>query len=215
VRHKLKLLHVDSAITGEQSVSRKLSAEVVEHLKADSPDLEVIYRDLVAAPLGHLTLGDMPAPGESSPVLDQFLTADIVVIGAPMYNFTVPSQLKAWIDRILIAGRTFRYGEAGPVGLAGDKRVIVALSRGGLYSEGDRMRAFEHAETYLTIVLGFIGITPEFVIAEGLLLGDEQRATAVARTKRSVAALSPLRSHCPDAPKQATRLPFAARPSGV
>jgi len=190
VRHNLKLLHIDSAITGEQSVSRKLSAEIVAHLTASTPDIAVTYRDLVAAPLGHLTLGDMPAAGESTSVLDEFLDADTVVIGAPMYNFTVSTQLKAWIDRILIAGKTFRYGEAGPVGLAGDKRVIVALSRGGLYSEGGPMRGHEHAETYLETVLGFIGITPEFVIAEGLLLGDEQRAAVVAQAERSIAALS-------------------------
>ena len=112
------------------------------------------------------------------------------MIGAPLYNFTVSSQLKAWIDRILIAGKTFRYGETGPVGLAGDKRVIVALSRGGLYSEGGPTRGHEHAETYLKTVLGFIGITPEFVIAEGLLLGDEQRAAAVAQAQRSITALA-------------------------
>ena len=186
----MKLLHIDSAITGEQSVSRKLSAEIVAHLTASTPDIAVTYRDLVAAPLGHPTLGDMPAAGESTSVLDEFLDADTVVIGAPMYNFTVSTQLKAWIDRILIAGKTFRYGEAGPVGLAGDKRVIVALSRGGLYSEGGPMRGHEHAETYLETVLGFIGITPEFVIAEGLLLGDEQRAAVVAQAERSIAALS-------------------------
>lgn len=190
----MKLLHIDSAITGEQSVSRKLSADIVGHLKASAPDLEVIYRDLVATPFGHLTLDDMPAPGESTWVLDEFLDADIVVIGAPMYNFTVSSQLKAWIDRILIAGKTFRYGEAGPVGLAGEKRIIVGLSRGGLYSEGAPAREHEHAETYLKTVLGFIGVTPEFVIAEGLLLGDEQRATAVAQAERSITtALTPLR----------------------
>ena len=186
----MKLLHIDSAITGEQSVSRKLSAEIVAHLTASTPDIAVTYRDLVAAPLGHLKLGDMPAAGESTSVLDEFLDADTVVIGAPMYNFTVSTQLKAWIDRILIAGKTFRYGEAGPVGLAGDKRVIVALSRGGLYSEGGPMRGHEHAETYLETVLGFIGITPEFVIAEGLLLGDEQRAAVVAQAERSIATLS-------------------------
>ena len=187
----MKLLHIDSAITGDNSVSRKLSAEIVEHLKSSAPDLEVTYCNLVAAPLGHLTLGDMPASGESTAVLDEFLSADIVVIGAPMYNFTVSTQLKAWIDRILIAGKTFRYGETGPVGLAGDKRVVVALSRGGLYTEGGPMRGHEHAETYLRTVLGFIGITPQFVIAEGMLLGTEQHATAIARAEHSIAALAP------------------------
>ncbi|MGF7055239.1 FMN-dependent NADH-azoreductase [Bosea sp. OAE752] len=191
----MKLLHIDSAITGEQSVSRKLSAEIVGHLKAGAPDLDVTYRDLVAAPFGHLMLGDMPAQGESTSVLDEFLAADIVVIGAPMYNFTVSSQLKAWIDRILIPGKTFRYGEAGPIGLAGDKRVIVALSRGGLYSEGAPARGHEHVETYLKTVLSFIGITPEFVIAEGMLLGPEQHATAIAQAERSIAALPPWQEH--------------------
>lgn len=191
----MKLLHIDSAITGDHSVSRKLSAEIVENLRASATDLDVAYRDLVAAPLGHLTLGDMPAPGESTSVLDEFMSVDIVVIGAPMYNFAVSSQLKAWIDRILIAGKTFRYGDAGPVGLAGDKRVVVALSRGGLYTEGGPMRGHEHAETYLRTVLGFIGITPEFVIAEGMLLGAEQHAAAIAQAERSIAALAPPQGH--------------------
>lgn len=191
----MKLLHIDSAITGENSVSRKLSAQIVQQLKSSAPDLEVVYRDLVAAPLGHLTLDDMPAPGESTSVLDEFLSADIVVIGAPMYNFTVSSQLKAWIDRILIAGKTFRYGDAGPVGLVGDKRVVVALSRGGLYTEGGPMRGHEHAETYLGAVFGFIGVKPEFVIAEGMLLGAEQHTTAIAQAERSIAALAPSQGH--------------------
>jgi FMN-dependent NADH-azoreductase len=104
-----------------------------------------------------------------------------VVIGAPMYNFTLPTQLKAWIDRILIAGKTFRYTESGPEGLAGGKKVIVALARGGIYSEGSPAAALEHLESYLRGVFNFIGIEPEFVIAEGLNLSPEQRESSISQ----------------------------------
>ena len=121
--------------------------------------------------------------------LDEFLAADIVVIGAPMYNFTIPSQLKAWIDRILIAGKTFRYSEAGPVGLAGGKRVIIASSRGRLYAPGMPFEANDFQEPYLRAVCAFIGIEDiEIVRVEGLALGPEQRDAAVQ------AALAPLPS---------------------
>ena len=186
----MKLLHLDSAITGDSSVSRKLSGDAVSHLQASNPGIEVIYRDLVAAPVDHFTLGDMPAPGESNAILDEFLDADMVVIGAPMYNFTLPSQLKAWIDRILVAGKTFRYGETGPVGLAGDKRVIIALSRGGLYGPGTPNASVEHLETYLKAVFAFIGVTPHFVIAEGTMAGPAEREAAMARADRSISALA-------------------------
>jgi FMN-dependent NADH-azoreductase len=108
-------------------------------------------------------------------VLEEFLAADTVVIGAPMYNFTLPSQLKAWIDRILVAGSTFRYTEAGPEGLAGGKRVIVALARGGFYDGGSPAAGLEHLESYLRGIFNFIGIEPEFVAADGLNFGPEQR----------------------------------------
>jgi FMN-dependent NADH-azoreductase len=97
-----------------------------------------------------------------------------------MYNFTVPTQLKAWIDRILVAGKTFRYGAQGPEGLSGNKRVIVAISRSGLYGAGSPAAALEHVESYLRVVFGFIGVTPEFIVAEGMLIGPEQREKAVA-----------------------------------
>ena len=186
----MKLLHTDSAITGDNSVSRKLSRDTVARLQASSPGIDIVYRDLVAAPIDHLTLGDMPAPGESSAILDEFLGADVVVIGAPMYNFTLPSQLKAWIDRILVAGKTFSYGETGPVGLAGGKRVIIALSRGGFYGPGTPTEGIEHLETYLTSVFAFIGVTPEFVIAEGMLVGPAQREAAMAQAGQAISALA-------------------------
>jgi FMN-dependent NADH-azoreductase len=176
----MKLLHLDSSITGDGSVSRQLSAAVVNRLRAADPALEITYRDLVADPIEHLTLGLLPAASpESRALLDQFLASDVIVIGAPMYNFSLPSQLKAWLDRVLIAGETFAYGPEGPKGLATGKRVIVALSRGGLYSEGSPAAGFEHAETYLRAVFGFIGIAPEFVVAEGVAVGPDQRTQAL------------------------------------
>ncbi len=146
-------LKIDSSITGGASVSRQLTAATIDQLRPQNPGERVIERDLVATPLSHLTLG---GSGDAD-VLDEFLAADTVVIGAPMYNFTVPSQLKAWIDRILVAGTTFRYGANGPEGLAGGKRVIVALSRGGFYEDNS---AFEHAKSYLQAAFGFIGSRP-------------------------------------------------------
>ena len=176
----MKLLHLDSSIQGDASASRAISASVVNTLRAERPDLEIAYRDLAAAPVSHLTL-DAFAGAQAQEIMEEFLAADTVVIGAALYNFTIPSQLKAWIDRILVAGRTFRYGENGPEGLAGGKRVIVALARGGLYGPGSPAAAMEHAETYLRGVLAFIGVRdPEFIIAEGLALGDDARKAAVA-----------------------------------
>ena len=123
-------------------------------------------------------------------MLEEFLSADTVVIGAPMYNFTLPSQLKAWIDRIVVAGKTFRYGASGPEGLAGNKRVIIAISRGGFYGPGAPAAALEHLETYLRGILGFIGVTsPEFIVAEGLLLGPDQREKSMHSALQAAGAL--------------------------
>jgi FMN-dependent NADH-azoreductase len=158
------------------------------------PDLEIVRRDLDADPIPHLDSKRLPtvrpayAPQGATRVpddkgaeaLDEFLAADVVVIGAPMYNFTIPSQLKAWIDRILIAGKTFRYSETGPIGLAGGKRVIIASSRGGLYAPEMPFEANDFQERYLRAVFAFIGIEDvEIVRAEGLALGPEQRDAAV------------------------------------
>jgi FMN-dependent NADH-azoreductase len=164
-------------------VSRQLTEAVAGQLLKASPEAPVIQRDLVATPLSHLTLG---GSGDQD-VLEEFLAADTIVIGAPMYNFTVPSQLKAWIDRILVAGTTFRYGANGPEGLAGGKRVIVAVSRGGFYDEAN---ALEHVKTYLNGVFGFIGITPEFVHADGVNYGPEQREAGIANGLAEVERLA-------------------------
>ena len=171
----MTVLHIDSSINGDSSASRALTRAIVGQVRG--PGDSVVYRDLAAMPLPHLTLD---AFADTS-VLDEFLAADSIVIGAPMYNFTLPTQLKAWIDRILVAGRTFRYTEAGPEGLASGKRVIVALARGGIYSEGSPAAALEHLESYLRGVFNFIGIDPEFVAADGLGLGPDQREAAISQ----------------------------------
>ncbi len=171
----MTILHIDSSITGENSASRAISAQIVEQIRRSDPSQPLVRRDLVAEPLAHLTLDAFA----DTTVLDEFLGADTVVIGAPMYNFTLPTQLKAWLDRILVAEKTFRYTEQGPEGLAGGKRVIVALARGGLYDAGSPAASLEHLETYLRGVFGFIGIEPEFVAADGLAIGPEQRETSI------------------------------------
>jgi FMN-dependent NADH-azoreductase len=190
----MKLLHIDSSVLGPHSVSRQVSSAIVERLRQANPSLELVYRDLTQTPLAHLTGSHFaaaqgaPVPAElasdlaaSGAVLDEFLAADIVVIGAPMYNFTIPSQLKAWIDRIIVAGKTFKYDGNGPQGLAGHKRMIVAMSRGGYYGAGTPAASLEHLETYLRVVFGFIGITnPEFIVADGIQVGPEHREKALA-----------------------------------
>jgi FMN-dependent NADH-azoreductase len=169
------ILHIDSSINGEQSASRAISRSIVDQLKNSQWGEELVHRDLAADPLPHLTLD---AFADSS-TLDEFLTADTVVIGAPMYNFTLPTQLKAWLDRILVAGKTFRYTENGPEGLAGGKRVIIGLARGNVYHEGSPAAALEHLETYLRGAFNFIGIEPEFVVADGLAISPEQREASI------------------------------------
>ncbi len=171
----MTVLHIDSSINGDNSASRAISRSIVDQLRALNPRDRVITRDLVAEPLPHLTLASF----NDQEVLDEFLAADTVVIGAPMYNFTLPTQLKAWLDRILIAGKTFRYTADGPEGLAGGKRVIVALARGGIYDAGSPAAALEHLETYLRGVFNFIGIEAEFVAADGLNISAEQRERSV------------------------------------
>ena len=171
----MTILHIDTSISGANSASRQLTESIVDKLQTTGKGGEVIYRDLAANPLPHLTFD---AFADTS-TLNQFLAADTIVIGAPMYNFTVPTQLKAWIDRVAIAGTTFRYTENGPEGLMGGKRVIIALARGGFYNDGSPAAGFEFAERYLKAVFNFIGIEPEFVAADGLAVSPEQRETSI------------------------------------
>jgi len=113
----------------------------------------------------------------------------VLVIGAPMYNFSIPSQLKAWLDRVMVAGRTFKYTETGPVGLAGDKRAVIVSSRGGIYSQGSPAQVMDHQESYLKAALGFMDISDvEIVRAEGVSM-KEQRERAIAAAQHQARRL--------------------------
>jgi FMN-dependent NADH-azoreductase len=175
------------------SVSRTLTAAIVGKLAQTGSISRVTYRDLAAAPVPHISAATFAAqmipPNASADEADdlllsrllmtEFLEADVVVLGAPMYNFTIPTQLKAWIDRLVVANKTFRYTENGPEGLAQDKRAIIALARGGLYSTGPQTE-LDYQERYLRAILGFIGISsPEFIRAEGLGISPEHKENAI------------------------------------
>ena len=121
--------------------------------------------------------------------MKEYLAADIVVIGLGFYNFSLPSQLKSWIDRIAARGVTFAYQDGKPVGLAANKRVIVAMGRGGVYAPDTPYAAYEHAQSLLASIFGFLGITPEFIVAEGLAKGEEARAAAMEGAMAKIAAL--------------------------
>lgn len=202
----MKLLHIDSSINGANSISRKLTADIVAQWTADHPDTVVDYLDLAVQTPTHFSqdaMGFRLPPSDaaltesqqrenrlSEALVSQFLDADVVVIGAPLYNFSIPSQLKAWIDRLAQAGRTFKYTENGVVGLAADKIVIAGLSRGGIYSTSEAGQAMEHQETYLKTVFGFFGITDfRTVRAEGTDLGPDSRAQALESAAEGIRTL--------------------------
>lgn len=197
----MKILKVDSSTNGGDSVSRELTNIIVEKLKSDNPDADIVTRDLGTEPLAHLnpiTTGairmgeddwtdDMKAaaPAEKA-ILEEFLSADVVVIGAPMYNFTIPSALKSWIDRLGVPRVTFRYSENGPEGLAGGRKIIVASARGGNYGDDSPM---DFQEGLLETFFNFIGIDDITVIrAEGVGM-PEGRKKAMASAKEQIAAL--------------------------
>lgn len=202
----MKILSIDSSALGGASVSRELTAAVVSRLTALHPDAQVIRHDLAADPVAHLgsdVIGAIHATDLASltaeqraekattdAFIEELLTSDVVVLGAPMYNFTIPSQLKAWLDRVLQAGRTFRYTESGPVGLAGGRKVIVVSTRGGRYAGTPMEVALDHQEAYLKAVFSFIGITDLTVIrAEGTNMGVDSLSQAVEEAKQNINAL--------------------------
>jgi len=198
----MKLLHIDSSILGQQSATRELGAAWVNNWRGLNPHAEVQYRDLARDPLAHLS-GEIFAARSAQDAarelrasddieadqsaLADFLAADVVVVGAPMYNFSIPSQLKAWIDRIVVAGKTFRYTANGPEGMAKGKKAVLVISRGGIYSAGPAA-ALDFQETYLRGVLGFIGISDvEVIRAEGLAMGADQRTESLSAAHRKIA----------------------------
>jgi len=184
----MKLLHIDSSALGVNSVTRELSAAIVARWQQAMPGLPVEYRDLDADPVAHLTgrslaKADPAEAADAERVLQQFLDADVIVIGAPMYNFAIPSTLKAWIDRVTVAGQTFRYAEGGPEGLAGSKQVVVASGRGGIHTDAPS----DYQEPYLRQIFGFLGIKEvEFVRAEGVAFSPQHRADALAAARASI-----------------------------
>ena len=189
----MNLLHLDTSILGGPSVSRELSAAIVARRLRDNPALHVTHRDLAGVDqLAHLD-GNALATNDSSPAaraLQEFLAADVIVIGVPMYNFGIPSQLKAWIDRIAVAGKTFRYSAEGAEGLAGGKTVVVAATYGGLHPADG---ASNFVEPYLRFVFGFLGISDiEFVHVEGLAISAEHRTSALLQAYARIEQALPL-----------------------
>jgi FMN-dependent NADH-azoreductase len=197
------LLHIDSSARSGGSISRELTASFAQQWQAKNPGGKVIHRDLAANALPHLSESLLSAyftPADarsaeqaevikqSDALVDELLAADTIVIGVPMYNFAPPSTLKAWIDHVFRAGRTFKYTETGPVGLVTGKKAIIILSRGGKYSEGP-MEALDFQGKYLKSALGFIGITDvELVVAEGVSMGEEAAKAAVADAQAKINA---------------------------
>ena len=184
----MKLLHLDSSALGTGSVTRELTAAIVARWQDTLPQVQVEYRDLNANPLPHLTgqslaESDPAEAADAARTMAQFLAADVLVIGAPMYNFSIPSTLKAWIDRVAVAGKTFRYTDKGPVGMAGGKKVIIASGRGGIHTDSPT----DFQEAYLRQVFAFLGITDvEFVRAEGVAYSPQHRSGAIAGALASI-----------------------------
>ncbi len=202
----MKLLHVDSSILGTHSVSRQLTSEIVAQWRKLHPDTQVEHLDLALNAPNHFSAdalgiktGVQAEPTEaqrlenavSEQLVSQFLAADVIVVGAPLYNFSVPTQLKAWIDRLAQMGRTFKYTDTGPVGLATGKTVIVASTRGGVYSTSEGGQAMEHQESYLKVLFGFFGITDVRIVrAEGVAMGDAAKAAALSAAQTDIAAIA-------------------------
>jgi FMN-dependent NADH-azoreductase len=199
----MNILHLDSSILGTHSVSRQLTAAVVQQLRAADASTGVSYRDLAADPVP-VSDGDLlsarstPADERSAEqvalvsradvVMAELLAADVLVIGAPMYNFSIPSQLKTWIDLVSVAGVTFRYGPNGAEGLLQDKRAVIVATAGGKHAGQPSGRA--HAD-YLKLLLSFLGVTDVRVVtAEGLAMGPEVREPALALARSQVAELA-------------------------
>lgn len=198
------ILIIDSAATGDASVSRGLTSKLAERLSLNARSTHIVRRDVGTSPIPHLvaeTVGAIRgAPGDteagrralalSDVLIEEVKTADVIVIGAPMYNFGMASTLKAWFDHILRAGVTFRYSEAGPEGLVTGKRAIVIESRAGLYSEGPGA-IMDHQEPHIRTLLGFIGITDvTFVRAEKLAFGPEAAAAAISEAVEQLGSLA-------------------------
>lgn len=197
------ILVINSSAAGGDSVSRVLVADAVTRLLEAEPNAKITHRDLGENPPPHLisqtlngvrgtatTETEFAARRLSDELIDELKAADTVVIGAPMYNFSVPTTLRAWFDHVLRAGHTFKYADGAVRGLLGGKRVIVIESRGGLYSEGPA-QAVDFQEPYLRHLLGFIGLTDvTFVRAEKIGYGPEARTASVEAARAQLAEIA-------------------------
>ncbi|MBC7752440.1 MAG: NAD(P)H-dependent oxidoreductase [Candidatus Saccharibacteria bacterium] len=189
----MNVLHIDSSVLGDHSVTRELTAAIVADLNKTLPNLTVTHRDLDKDSIPHLTgaslaKADAAEAAAAEQTLQQFIDADIVVIGAPMYNFSIPSTLKAWVDRVLVAGRTFSYSETGPKGLLSGKKIVIASGRGSAFGE-DNPADFQ--EKYLKQVFAFVGLTDvQFVRAEGIAYSPQHRIDALAAAHATIASLA-------------------------
>jgi FMN-dependent NADH-azoreductase len=200
----MNILHIDtSASDSAASHTRRLSSQLVERLKTADPGATIVYRDLVANQLPHVDMtirhawtaentGDpklAETMSRSKALVDELKAADVVVVGSPMYNFTVPSTLKAWVDHVAIAGQTFSYTPEGPRGLLSGK-VYLVLSSGGVYSQGP-FAAYDHLSTYLTAIFNFLGILDvEVIRAEGIAYGPEQDQAAMASAAQQIETIA-------------------------
>lgn len=189
------ILLVTSSPRGDQSHSSRVAVELVDRLREADPGATVTRRDLHANPLPHIgeafAIGSRKATEDRTPeetkavaisdaAVDEVFAADTIVIATGMINFGVSSTLKAWVDNVLRAGRTFRYTESGPEGLATGKKAYIVVASGGVYSEGPAA-AFDHADPYLRTILGFIGVTDvETLRIEGVAFGPEAEKKALA-----------------------------------
>ena len=196
------LLIVTSSLSGAASQSNRLVERYAQRLAAADPSLQIVRRDLgrnPVAPLDSARLGALGTPptsrteaqaavaAESDALIDELKAADVVLIGAPMYNFTVPSQLKSWFDHVARAGVTFRYTAAGPEGLLSGKRAVIMTTRGGRHRGAPQ----DHVVPYVETILAFIGIKDlEIVYAEGLAIGEREREVSLAAAEATIDALT-------------------------
>lgn len=182
------VLNIHSSLFAEGGVSHQLSAHLQQALASQAENIQFTNRDVVADEIPHFSSQTIADVGEGNAKLADTLiqevqNADVVAIDAPMYNFSIPSQLKSWLDHLARAGTTFKYTENGPVGLLTNKTAIVITTRGGLHKD----KPTDTQTSYLTTMLGFVGITDvHFVYAEGLNMGDELRSKAIEEAKNEL-----------------------------
>jgi FMN-dependent NADH-azoreductase len=201
-----KVLLVTSSLFGDQSKSTQFAGEFVQAWRGTHPGTAVVERTLTAESIPHLSLGALSAlmtPAEqrtpeqranvefADRLIEELEAADTIVLAVPMYNFAIPSTLKAWIDHVARAGRTFRYTATGPEGLLKGKKVFVITARGGVYTGDSPAKGFDFQEPYLRGILGFLGLTDvTFVHVEGLKVSPEAAEQGVARARQRIAAFA-------------------------